>query len=100
MKSFPLFIFLNGIQLEGDELKEALCLVSKPVRYLGQEFNSIRKDPTQLRLKFCLAFPDVYEVGMSHLGIQILYHILNEMEGVSCERVFTPWTDMEKILRE
>jgi hypothetical protein len=86
--------------LDGDELKEVLPLVSKPVRYLGQEFNSIRKDPAQIRLKFCLAFPDVYEVGMSHLGIQILYHVLNGKEGVSCERVFAPWVDMEKFLRE
>ena len=86
--------------MDGDGLKELLPLVSKPVRYLGQEINSIKKDPTGARLKFCLAFPDVYEVGMSHLGIQILYHILNEKKGVACERVFTPWVDMEKVLRE
>jgi radical SAM superfamily enzyme YgiQ (UPF0313 family) len=91
---------LNDIKLDGDELKEVLPLVSKPVRYLGQEFNSIRKDPVQIRLKFCLAFPDVYEVGMSHLGIQILYHILNKREEFSCERAFAPWVDMEKVLRE
>jgi len=81
-------------------MKELLSLVSKPVRYLGQEINSTRKDPSQVRLRFCLAFPDVYEVGMSHLGIQILYHILNGMKGVACERVFAPWVDMEKVLRE
>jgi radical SAM family uncharacterized protein/radical SAM-linked protein len=81
-------------------LREVLPFVSKPVRYLGQEFNSIRKDPARVRLKFCLAFPDVYEVGMSHLGIQVLYHILNEKESVACERVFAPWVDMEKVLRE
>lgn len=81
-------------------MKEILPLVSKPVRYLGGEINSLRKDPAQVRLKFCLAFPDVYEVGMSHLGIQILYHILNGKEGVSCERAFAPWVDMEKVLRE
>ena len=81
-------------------MKEFLSLISKPVRYLGQEINSIRKDPAQVRLKFCLAFPDVYEVGMSHLGIQILYDILNGKEGVACERVFAPWVDMEKVLRE
>lgn len=84
----------------GDELKEVLSLVSKPVRYLGQEFNSIRKDPAQIKLSFCLAFPDVYEVGMSHLGIQILYHVLNEKEGVACERAFTPWVDMERVMRQ
>src|SRR4030066_507418 len=86
--------------MDGDGLKEVLPLVSKPVRYLGQEINSIRKDPAEARLKFCLAFPDVYEVGMSHLGIQILYHILNKRKEVACERVFTPWVDMEKVLRE
>jgi radical SAM family uncharacterized protein/radical SAM-linked protein len=91
---------LNDIKLDGDELKEALSLVSKPVRYLGQEFNSIRKDPAQIKLKFCLAFPDVYEVGMSHLGIQILYHVLNGKEGVACERTFAPWVDMERVMRQ
>lgn len=81
-------------------MKEYLSLVSKPVRYLGREIHSTKKDPSEVRLKFCLAFPDVYEVGMSHLGIQILYHILNSKKGVACERVFAPWIDMEKILRE
>jgi len=81
-------------------MKEFLSLVSKPVRYLGQEINSIRKDPAEVSLKFCLAFPDVYEVGMSHLGIQILYHILNGEKGIACERAFAPWIDMEKVLRE
>jgi radical SAM family uncharacterized protein/radical SAM-linked protein len=89
-----------GGRMNGNELKEVLSLVSKPVRYLGQEINSIRKDPAQVRLRFCLAFPDVYEVGMSHLGIQILYHILNGRKEISCERAFTPWVDMEKVLRE
>jgi radical SAM family uncharacterized protein/radical SAM-linked protein len=86
--------------LDGDGLKEFLSLVSKPVRYLGGEIHSIRKDPAEVKLKFCLAFPDVYEVGMSHLGIQILYHILNGIKGVACERVFAPWVDMEKVLRD
>jgi radical SAM family uncharacterized protein/radical SAM-linked protein len=86
--------------MDGIGLEELLSLVSKPVRYLGQEINSIRKDPAEVRLKFCLAFPDVYEVGMSHLGVQILYHILNGKKGVACERAFAPWVDMEKILRE
>ena len=67
---------------------------------MGQEINSIKKDPAEIELKFCLAFPDVYEVGMSHLGIQILYHILNGKKGVACERVFAPWIDMEKVLRD
>jgi radical SAM family uncharacterized protein/radical SAM-linked protein len=80
-------------------LKEFLSIVSRPVRYLGQEIHSFRKDPAEVKLKFCLAFPDVYEVGMSHLGIQILYHILNEKKWVACERAFAPWVDMEKVLR-
>jgi radical SAM family uncharacterized protein/radical SAM-linked protein len=86
--------------MDGDGLKEFLSLVSKPVRYLGREIHSIRKDPEEVKLKFCLAFPDVYEVGMSHLGIQILYHILNGIKGVACERAFAPWVDMEKVLRD
>ncbi|HUL37830.1 MAG TPA: TIGR03960 family B12-binding radical SAM protein [Thermodesulfobacteriota bacterium] len=86
--------------MDGDRLKEFLSLVSKPVRYLGHEIHSIRKDPAEVRLNFCLAFPDVYEVGMSHLGMQILYHILNGRKGIACERAFAPWVDMEKVLRE
>ena len=86
--------------MKGDQLKEFLSIVSKPARYLGREINSVRKDPAETKLRFCLAFPDVYEVGMSHLGIQILYHILNMNKGVACERVFAPWVDMEKVLRE
>jgi radical SAM family uncharacterized protein/radical SAM-linked protein len=81
-------------------MKEFLSLVSKPSRYLGQEINSIRKDLSTVKLKFCLAFPDVYEVGMSHLGIQILYSLLNQRSEIACERVFAPWIDMERHLRE
>ncbi len=80
-------------------MKQFLSVVSKPIRYLGREIHSIRKDPAEVKLKFCLAFPDVYEVGMSHLGIQILYHILNTKKGVACERAFAPWVDMENVLR-
>jgi radical SAM family uncharacterized protein/radical SAM-linked protein len=86
--------------MDGVSLEELLSLVSKPVRYLGNEIHSVRKDPSKTRLKFCLAFPDAYEVGMSHLGFQILYHILNGKEGIACERAFAPWIDMEQILRE
>jgi len=86
--------------MDGVRLKEFLSIVSRPVRYLGQEIHSIKKDPAEVKLKFCLAFPDVYEVGMSHLGIQILYHILNAKKGIACERAFAPWVDMEKVLRE
>jgi radical SAM family uncharacterized protein/radical SAM-linked protein len=70
-----------------------LLAVEKPARYMGGEMGSIRKDESDLR--FALAFPDVYEVGMSHLGLRILYHILNAVDGIAAERVFAPWPDME-----
>jgi radical SAM family uncharacterized protein/radical SAM-linked protein len=79
---------------------EDLLKISKPSRYIGGELNSVVKDPDRVKLKFALAFPDVYEVGMSHLGLQILYHLLNEIPEVACERAFAPWPDMEKLLRE
>ena len=74
-----------------------LLAVEKPARYMGGEMGSILKDAADLR--FALAFPDVYEVGMSHLGLRILYHILNGVAGVAAERVFAPWPDMEKQLQ-
>jgi len=74
-----------------------LLAVEKPARYMGGEMGSIRKDKADLR--FALAFPDVYEVGMSHLGLRILYQILNGVEGIAAERVFAPWSDMEKQLQ-
>ncbi len=80
--------------------RDDLLNISKPSRYLGSEINSVKKDLRQVRLKFGLAFPDVYEVGMSHLGLQILYHILNQEPDIACERVFAPWPDMERLLRE
>ena len=82
------------------DIKDFLPLVRKPSRYVGGEVNSIRKDLSRVALKMGLGFPDVYEVGMSHLGIQILYQILNSREDIACERVFAPWTDMEALLRE
>ena len=81
-------------------MKELFPLVSKPVRYIGQEINAAQKAPSPEQLRFCLAFPDVYEVGMSHLGLQILYHLLNGLARVHCERAFAPWVDMERMLRE
>src|SRR3989304_1488741 len=80
-------------------IKNYLALVSRPSRYIGGEVNSIKKDLSTVRLKVGLAFPDVYEVGMSHLGMQILYQILNSKTEIACERVFSPWVDMEKLLR-
>jgi radical SAM family uncharacterized protein/radical SAM-linked protein len=80
--------------------KDDLLRVSKPSRYLGGEVNSVVKDLSRVRLKFALAFPDVYEVGMSHIGFQILYHILNRTAEIACERAFAPWPDMEKLLQD
>jgi len=71
-----------------------LLAVEKPARYMGGEMGSIRKDVADLRI--ALAFPDVYEVGMSHLGLRILYHILNAVDGIAAERVYAPWPDMER----
>ncbi|HEX9023160.1 MAG TPA: TIGR03960 family B12-binding radical SAM protein [Geobacteraceae bacterium] len=74
-----------------------LLKVEKPARYMGGEIGTTRKDDAEIR--FVLAFPDVYEIGMSHLGLQILYAILNGMAGVAAERVYAPWPDMEELLR-
>jgi hypothetical protein len=85
--------------MDGTGIKAFLPLVRRPSRYIGGEVNSVRKDPSEVRLTFGLGFPDAYEVGMSHLGIQILYQILNAREEIACERVFAPWQDMEELLR-
>ncbi len=77
-----------------------LSKVDKPARYIGGELNSVTKDITPDLVRIAFAFPDVYEVGMSHLGMQILYHFFNRREDVYCERVFAPWNDMEEAMRE
>ncbi|MBT8489750.1 MAG: B12-binding domain-containing radical SAM protein, partial [Deltaproteobacteria bacterium] len=74
--------------------------VEKPSRYIGGEVNSIKKNLASCRLAVALAFPDVYEVGMSHLGIQILYSILNGQPDIAAERFFAPWPDMEAWMRK
>ena len=74
--------------------------VEKPARYTGGEINSIRKDPRDVRLRFAFAFPDLYEIGMSYMGLQIIYHIINSDPDLSCERVFAPAPDMEQHLRD
>ncbi|HYF82583.1 MAG TPA: TIGR03960 family B12-binding radical SAM protein [Clostridia bacterium] len=79
--------------------EELLPRVEKPGRYIGTEWNSIHKDPSKVDIRFAFCFPDVYEVGMSHLGMKILYHLLNEQQDIFCERVFAPWPDMEKEMR-
>ena len=79
--------------------EDFLPLVEKPARYINTEINAVHKDLSKVRTKVCLFFPDTYEVGMSHLGLRILYHILNNREDTACERVFSPWTDYEAQLR-
>jgi len=80
--------------------REFLPYVRRPSRYIGGEINQIKKDLSQSELTIALCFPDIYEVAMSYLGLAIIYDVLNKMEGVAAERVFTPWTDAEKVLRE
>ena len=80
--------------------EEILLKVRKPARYIGGEWNSVVKDHKDVKCKVVLAFPDVYEVGMSHLGLKILYSLLNDRRDIACERVFAPWFDMEGIMRE
>ena len=79
---------------------EILLTIDKPARYIGGEVNSVMKDKAEVDVRFCMCFPDVYEIGMSHLGIQILYDMFNQMEGVWCERVYSPWTDLDPIMRK
>lgn len=79
---------------------EILLKVEKPARYIGGEVNSVMKDRDKVDVRFAMCFPDVYEIGMSHLGIQILYDMFNRMEDVWCERVYSPWTDLDRIMRE
>ncbi len=74
--------------------------VDKPARYIGNEINSVIKDKNNVDIRFAMCFPDVYEIGMSHLGLQILYGMLNSYEDVWCERVFSPWTDLDEIMRK
>lgn len=79
---------------------DILLNVSKPARYIGGEINSIIKDDENIKCKIALCFPDIYDVGMSHLGLKILYSVLNERQEVACERAFAPWHDMENIMRQ
>ena len=79
---------------------EILMKIDKPARYIGNELNSIKKDKEQVAIRFAMCFPDVYEIGMSHLGIQILYDMFNKMDDVWCERVYSPWPDLHKIMKE
>lgn len=78
---------------------DILMKIEKPERYIGHEVNSVVKDKDQVKVRFAMCFPDVYEIGMSHLGIQILYDMFNTMEDVWCERVYSPWLDLDAIMR-
>ncbi|MGC1401822.1 MAG: TIGR03960 family B12-binding radical SAM protein, partial [Thermodesulfobacteriota bacterium] len=86
--------------MENYPLEKYLASIRRPSRYLGQELFSVIKDPQAVRLRFALAFPDLYEVGMSYLGMKILYHILNQRSEVWAERVFTPAPDMTQVMKE
>ncbi len=77
-----------------------LLSVEKPARYIGGEVNAVMKNPDQVDIRFAMCFPDVYEIGMSHLGLQILYDMFNQREDVYCERVYSPWHDLHKMMKE
>ena len=79
---------------------DVLLSVKEPARYIGGEINSVMKDPDRVQVRFAMCFPDVYEIGMSHLGIQILYDMFNRREDVWCERVYSPWTDLDAVMRK
>ena len=79
---------------------EILMTIDKPARYIGNEINSVVKDTSKVDIRFAMCFPDVYEIGMSHLGIQILYDMFNKREDTWCERVYSPWPDLHEIMKE
>ena len=87
---------MNGLALE----EEILLKIEKPARYIGKEINSVVKPRESVDIRFAMCFPDVYEIGMSHLGLQILYDMFNSYEDVWCERVFSPWPDLDRIMRD
>ena len=80
--------------------EEILLTIEKPARYIGNEINSVIKNKEEAAIRFGMCFPDVYEIGMSHLGIQIIYDMLNRYEDVWCERIYSPWADLDRIMRE
>jgi len=77
-----------------------LLKVDKAARYIGGEVNSVMKDKNEIDIRFAMCFPDVYEIGMSNLGMMILYNMFNQREDVWCERLFSPWPDLDKVMRE
>ena len=83
-----------------DLLQRVYTTVQKPARYTGGEYNEIKKELSDVRIRVAFCFPDTYEIGMSNVGMRILYGVMNEMDGVWCERVFAPWGDMEDAMRK
>ena len=83
-----------------ERIMRILPTVQKPARYTGGEYNEIKKDPREVRVRVAFCFPDTYEIGMSNVGMRILYGIMNEVDGVACERVFAPWSDMEEAMQK
>ncbi|MCF0145190.1 MAG: B12-binding domain-containing radical SAM protein, partial [Eubacterium sp.] len=91
---------MNKLQNCRTALPDSVLLrIEKPERYIGNEINAVIKEKKQGQIRFAMCFPDVYEIGMSHLGIQILYSMFNSWEDVWCERVYSPWPDLEEIMR-
>jgi len=82
------------------KLEKILARVQKPGRYVGGEYKAVQKDKAEVDCRFAFCFPDTYEIGMSNLGMRILYGVMNNMPGVWCERVFAPWGDMEEEMRK
>ena len=91
---------LRGVQIMNDKLKACIDQVRKPARYVGGEYNSVIKDKSAVDVRIALCFPELYEIGMSHLGSKILYGLFNSMEGVWAERAYAPYTDMENEMRK
>ena len=83
-----------------DKIEKLLTKVQKPAMYMGGEFNSVNKDHSSVKMRYAFLFPDTYDVGMSHLGMKILYHTINKREDALCERVFSPWVDMAELMKE
>ena len=80
--------------------EDILMQIEKPARYIGHEINSVVKEESEVSVRFAMCFPDVYEIGMSHMGIQILYDMFNSFEDTWCERVYSPWPDLDAVMRE
>jgi len=91
---------MSDSNLKEHLVNRILMRVQMPAQYIGGEWNMVRKDPRGVRGRLCLAFPDAYTIGMSHHGLQVLYSLMNARDDWYCERVFTPWPDMEAHLRE